>query len=83
MSVIDPDVLKAIGARPTELRSPIPLYMRVRHESRYSNGHLVSHSVQRNLLYQNLAALILEIPDYYKLRRYAHMENRKEIVISH
>ena len=70
MSIVDVQVLQSIGARPTGLRSPIPLYMRVKCERvPVTNGLVVSHFVQHNLSYQHLAALVLEIPDFSKLRR--------------
>ena len=75
MSIIDTKVLQSIGARPTGLRSPIPLYMKVRMENiRAQGGIVVRHSVQTDLSYQQMAALILEIPDFSKLRRYLFMK---------
>ena len=77
MSVIEGDVLRAIGAMPTGLRVPIPLYMRVKFEQVPSglNGMLVTRAVPTNLSFQQLSGLILEIPDYYKLLRYVVYEN--------
>ena len=76
MSIIDAEVLNAIGARPTGLRSSIPLYMRVKSERTLIPGGPVVHRiVQRDVSSQQLAALVLEIPDFSKLRRY---ERKKE-----
>ena len=68
MSVIHYDVLRAIGAKPTGLRAPIPLYMRVRLGDASSGG--LARTIHLDLSSQQLAALILEIPDYQKLRRF-------------
>ena len=73
------DVLRAIGAKPTGLRSPIPLYMRVRLDD-VPLG--LPRTVHLELSVQHLAALILEIPDYHKLRRFVtfvcEIGNKKE-----
>ena len=68
MSIIDASVLQSIGARPTGLRQPIPLYMRERLERVPVPGNFTI-SMQNDLSYQQVAALILEIPDFSKLRR--------------
>ena len=68
MSVIHYDILRAIGAKPTGLRAPIPLYMRVRYEANPQGG--LPRTVPLDLSFQQVAALILEIPDYHLLRRY-------------
>ena len=81
MSVIDPDVLQALGARPTGLRAPIPLYMRV-YQVTGSGVPLVNRLVPHDLSSQHLAALILEIPDYLKLRRYVFEKWNKKNRIS-
>ena len=70
MSVIDVDVLRAMGVRPTGLRVPIPLYMRTRLEERQVGGVKVVRTVQHELSYQQICALLLEIPDFYQFRRY-------------
>ena len=75
MSVIDHEVLRAIGAKPTGLRVQIPKYMRMRVEN-VAGSSGATGTVQLDLSYQNLSALILEIPDYRKLRRCVHGSKR-------
>ena len=71
MSVLDHDVLQAIGAKPTGLRSAIPLYMREKLvRELLPGGQAVTRTVKLDISFQQLAALVLEIPDYARLRRY-------------
>ena len=71
MSVLDDHVLRAIGARPTGLRSNIPLYMRISLvRTKVSPGTVITREVQRDISYQEMSALVLEIPDFARLRRY-------------
>ena len=73
MSVIDINILRAIGARPTGLRSPIPLYMRERRVTFLTPaGVPASRYVAHDLSYQQTAALLLEISDFSKFRRCVH-----------
>ena len=87
MSVIDVKVLRVLGVRPTGIRVPIPLYMRTRLEKFNTGGVSVSRPVQQELSYQHLAALLLEIPDFYQFRRCVHVlvgekKKKKELTFS-
>ena len=72
MSVIDVGVLRAMGVRPTGLRVPIPLYMRTTLVDVRSGGVAISRSVQHDMSYQQIAALLLEVPDFYQFRKYVY-----------
>ena len=83
MSVIDAEILRAVGARPTGLRSSIPYYMKVcLVRTKVSPGVVITREVQRDLSQQELMALILEIPDFARLRRYYCSSKERELVLT-
>ncbi len=74
MSVLDDEVVRAIGAVTSGFRIEIPLYMRVSPvlppPVPPSRCYHPPPPCQRDISIQSLAAIILEIPDMSQLRRY-------------
>jgi len=78
MSVLDDDIVRAIGAVTSGFRVEIPLYMRVLPSSQSVHPRPDDCTplpdstlrIPRDISIQSLAAIILEIPDMSQLRRY-------------
>jgi len=73
MSILDDNIVCAIGAVTSGFRVEIPLYMRVLPTSQAApqgSPTLVPPYRPRDISVQSLAAIILEIPDMSQLRRY-------------
>jgi len=70
MSQLDNNTLNGMGVHLTGRRLRVPMYMKERYETILFRGVSITRRVDRDYSLQELSALILQIQDINKFRRY-------------